>query len=29
MDGEYIDIYLSAVITPELFYVQRTDEMDK
>ena len=29
MDGEYVDVYLSAVDTPAMFYVQRTDNLDK
>ena len=29
VDGEYIDVYLSAVDTPDLFYVQRADDLDK
>ncbi|XP_065910121.1 putative ATP-dependent RNA helicase TDRD12 isoform X2 [Dysidea avara] len=29
VDGEYVDVYLSAVDTPAMFYVQRTDNLDK
>ena len=29
LDEEYVDVYLSAVITPNMFYVQRADELDR
>ena len=29
VDGEYVDVYLSAVDTPAMFYVHRADDLDK